>query len=250
MPVIVEKSATADAKSAPAKREEPAIGVAPPGFFDVQGLWAAVVDRDEITWLPAEQASSRAAAGRMVNRDGPCPARLPPPAITGPDTRAGAGIARPCYAASHMAASQPVPLSNSAAWVFFPSLLIARCSCCCTSARAARAGVASGKGLRGEPKRNAVFAPFARNRALSFRRKPLGAREGEVLSDTGGGSRLMCVRRMAGIMRERDRYPKGRDAVAARGASLSPVRGAPRRRGHVRSCNDMANRALARHAVR
>jgi hypothetical protein len=49
VPVIVEESATADAQSAPAKREEPAIGVAPPVFFDVQGLWAAVVDRDEIT---------------------------------------------------------------------------------------------------------------------------------------------------------------------------------------------------------
>ena len=95
--------------------------------------------------------------------------------------------------------------------------------------------MASGKGLRGEPKRNAVFAPFARNRVCRFGRKPLGAREGEVLSNTGGGSRLMCVRRMAGIMRERDRYPKGRDAVAARGASLEPgPRGAPRRRGHVR----------------
>ena len=47
VPVIVEESATADAQSAPAKREEPALGVVPP-FFNAQGLWAAVVDRDEI----------------------------------------------------------------------------------------------------------------------------------------------------------------------------------------------------------
>jgi hypothetical protein len=48
VPVIIEESATAAAQSAPAKREEPALGVLPPPIFDVGGSWAAVVDRDQI----------------------------------------------------------------------------------------------------------------------------------------------------------------------------------------------------------
>jgi hypothetical protein len=47
-PVIFEESATASAQSAPAKREEPARGRFPRPIFDVEGSWAAVIDRDQI----------------------------------------------------------------------------------------------------------------------------------------------------------------------------------------------------------
>jgi hypothetical protein len=43
MPIIMEESAAAAAKSGPAIREEPALGIFPPPIYDVGGSWAAVV---------------------------------------------------------------------------------------------------------------------------------------------------------------------------------------------------------------
>src|SRR5271168_1624901 len=84
----------------------------------------------------------------------------------------------------------------------FLSFLVARCSAA-APLPVGETGVASRRALRGEPKRNAVFAPPpARNRVCRFGRKRLAAREGGALSNPAAAAAQQASAGRRGMVRE------------------------------------------------